>query len=292
MARSRRKRVEEPVHHERWIVSYADFITLLFAFFVVMYSLSSVNEGKYRVLSNTLSQAFKEAGRTLEPIQLGELKRDQGTADAVGQKSALIETDVKLGPGTYEESGSEPVNPHRSLLAESDKAKGGLSEAQRLQYLSAAIGDMLAPYVEAELIDVDYKDGRVLVDMKNKLLFPSGSAELSRVALKVLRDISKIIGVLPNRVWVEGYTDNRPIRTNEFPSNWALSAARAASVVDLISRLGVEPRRLAAIGFGEYHPIADNASEAGRQKNRRVTLVIIGQGMESDLMFGRLGTGR
>ncbi|MET0056378.1 MAG: flagellar motor protein MotB, partial [Candidatus Thiodiazotropha sp. 6PLUC10] len=91
----RRKRQEEPVNHERWIVSYADFVTLLFAFFVVMYSVSSVNEGKYRVLSQTLTHAFQESQRSLEPIQVGELARSRGDTPGLGQESALIEGELR-----------------------------------------------------------------------------------------------------------------------------------------------------------------------------------------------------
>jgi chemotaxis protein MotB len=115
-----------------------------------------------------------------------------------------------------------------------------------------------------------------MVDMKDKLLFPSGSAKLSRAAVKVLRDISRILANLPNQIQVEGNTDNRPIHTDEYPSNWELSAARAASVVHLMTRMGVTPNRMSAIGYGEHRPIAKNDTEEGRQKNRRVTLVVMG----------------
>ena len=104
MAR-RRKKAEEHVNHERWIVSYADFITLLFAFFVVMYSVSSVNEGKYRVLSQTLTHAFQETGRSVEPIQVGEQQQLGGEMIDSGNESALISTDIKIGPGTYADEG-------------------------------------------------------------------------------------------------------------------------------------------------------------------------------------------
>jgi chemotaxis protein MotB len=118
--------------------------------------------------------------------------------------------------------------------------------------------------------------------MKDKMLFPSGSARLSRAAVKVLRDVSRILASMPNQIQVEGNTDNRPIRTEEFPSNWELSAARAASVVHLMTRLGVNPIRLSAIGYGEHRPVAENNTDEGRQKNRRVTLVIQGLNNSQD----------
>ncbi|RLJ22712.1 flagellar motor protein MotD [bacterium endosymbiont of Escarpia laminata] len=266
MAR-RRKRPEEPENHERWVVSYADFITLLFAFFVVMYSISSVNEGKYRVLSQTLSNAFQEPSRSQEPIQIGEISRSSGDPTGAEGNNALIQTEMRFGPGTYDDDGL-PDN--------------AVDEAQRLSYLAATIGDMLEAYIEKDLVDVSHSDTRVIVDMKNKMLFPSGSAKLSRAAVKVLRDISSILRPLKNQLQIEGYTDNQPIHTPEYPSNWELSAARAASVVHLIARMGVAPERLAAIGYGEHRPIADNDSESGRQKNRRVSLVILGMNDDPD----------
>ncbi|MBA1445653.1 MAG: flagellar motor protein MotD [Chromatiales bacterium] len=276
MAR-RRKRHEEQENHERWVVSYADFITLLFAFFVVMYSISSVNEGKYRVLSQTLSNAFQEPSRSQEPIQIGEISRSSGDPMGAEGTNALIQTEIRFGPGTYDDDG---------LL---DNA---VDEGQRLSYLAATIGDMLEPYIEKDLVDVSHSDTRVIVDMKNKMLFPSGSAKLSRAAVKVLRDISSILRPLKNQLQIEGYTDNQPIHTPEYPSNWELSAARAASVVHLIARMGVAPERLAAIGYGEHRPIADNDSETGRQKNRRVSLVILGMSGDSDRTIILPGGGR
>jgi chemotaxis protein MotB len=274
MAR-RRKKTPEHVNHERWIISYADFITLLFAFFVVMYSISSVNEGKYRVLSMTLTSAFQESGRSLEPIQVGELSQQSGDLVDSDSQSALIQTEQRIGPGTYDDTGIDlPLDePEVSLPAE---------EGQRMSFLAATIEDMLSTYVEQELVEVSFSEDRVLVDMKDKMLFPSGSAQLSNTAVTVLRDISRILASVHNWIQVEGNTDNRPIHTEEFPSNWELSAARAASVVHLLSRLGVDPSRLSAIGYGEHRPVESNDTEAGRARNRRVTLVILGMNGKPD----------
>ncbi len=269
MAR-RRKKTAEHVNHERWIVSYADFITLLFAFFVVMYSVSSVNEGKYRVLSRTLTSAFQETGRSLEPIQIGEL--DKSSSDIIGAEgaSALIETESKLGPGTYDDMGKQD---RQQVDAMADMPA---DEGQRMSFLAATIEDMLDAYVEQDLVEISFTENRVKVNMKDKMLFPSGSAHLSNLAVTALRDISRVLATVPNSIQVEGNTDNRPIHTEEFASNWELSAARAASVVHLLSRLGIDPNRLSAIGYGEHRPAASNDNEEGRAKNRRVTLVILG----------------
>ena len=270
----RRRRDEETTNHERWIVSYADFITLLFAFFVVMYSISSVNEGKYRVLSQTLTDAFQDPARSLDPVQIGELTRKQGNIAGKDSGTTMIELPDHQGPGIYNQDG---ISMH---AAEASDVSG--DELQNLQYLAVSIEDMLEPYVEQDLVKVNFDSDRVTVDMKDKMLFPSASAHLSHTAVNVLRDISRILSNMPNLIQVEGNTDNRPIHTEEFPSNWELSAARAASVVHLMTRLGIDPSRLSAIGYGEHRPVADNATQAGRQKNRRVTLVIKGLGESKD----------
>ncbi|WP_369156948.1 flagellar motor protein MotD [Candidatus Thiodiazotropha sp. LNASS1] len=259
----RRKRKQEHVNHERWIVSYADFITLLFAFFVVMYSISSVNEGKYRVLSQTLTEAFQENSRSVDPIQVGEINRNSGNMAGLDQDNALIQTEQIQGPGTYQDPGL-------------DMHKMPNNETQRLSFLAATIEDMLSDYVDQELVDVSFTEDRVIVNMKDKMLFPSASAHLSREAVKALRSISRVLNTVPNQIQVEGNTDNRPINTKEFPSNWELSAARAASVVHLMTRMGIGAQRLSAVGYAEHRPVADNGTESGRAKNRRVSLIIMG----------------
>ncbi|WP_316364734.1 flagellar motor protein MotD [Candidatus Thiodiazotropha sp. CDECU1] len=268
----RRKRKQEHVNHERWIVSYADFITLLFAFFVVMYSVSSVNEGKYRVLSQTLTDAFQESSRSLEPIQVGELNRSPGNAVGLAQENALIETEQIQGPGTYQEQG---LNMDAIGTLPND-------ETQRLSFLAATIEDMLSDYVDQDLVEVSFTEDRVIVNMKDKMLFPSASAHLSRAAVKALRNISRVLNTVPNQIQVEGNTDNRPIKTDEFPSNWELSAARAASVVHLMTRMGIKPQRMSAVGYAEHRPVAENTTESGRAKNRRVSLIIMGMNGSDD----------
>ncbi|MEW8138013.1 MAG: flagellar motor protein MotD [Candidatus Thiodiazotropha endolucinida] len=265
----RRKRKQEHVNHERWIVSYADFITLLFAFFVVMYSISSVNEGKYRVLSQTLTEAFQENSRSVDPIQVGEINRNSGNMAGLEQDNALIQTEQIQGPGTYQDPGL-------------DMEKMPSNEKQRLSFLAATIEDMLSDYVDQELVDVSFTEDRVIVNMKDKMLFPSASAHLSREAVKALRSISRVLNTVPNQIQVEGNTDNRPINTKEFPSNWELSAARAASVVHLMTRMGIGAQRLSAVGYAEHRPVADNGSESGRAKNRRVSLIIMGMNGSED----------
>lgn len=289
---ARKRRNEEHENHERWLVSYADFITLLFAFFVVMYSISSVNDGKYRVLSETLSDAFLTSAQSLDPIQVGEKVR---TINPVAGEYAASE------PGTLESSDIEdPLDmiDDKEIItkgrpeANGTGVKGDSGDSKTkvdttLAETATNLKSALSSLIDEKLITITKTKRGVEVEMKSKMLFDTGSARLSRTAIKLLRDVADILKPLPNNILVEGHTDNVPIRNILFPSNWELSAARAASVVHLLGRFGITPGRMAAVGYGEYRPIADNASEDGRQKNRRVALVIKNQ--ESNRNSGDIG---
>ncbi|BCX89215.1 chemotaxis protein MotB [Methylomarinovum tepidoasis] len=240
---NRRLAAPEPENHERWLVSYADFITLLFAFFVVMYAISNINAGKYRVMAESLEKAFKEkkespavAVKASDPIQIGETPRSP----------APIQVDMGLA-----------------------------GERVRLARISEQLEEVLAPYIDQDLIAVERNPYWVAVEMKSGMLFPSGSAELNTAADPVIAKLAEVVRQMPsNPVYVEGHTDNVPIHNRRFPSNWELSAARAASVVRRLIRYGVAPRRLAAVGYGAEHPVADNDTAAGRYRNRRVVMVL------------------
>lgn len=278
-----RRRQEEHENHERWLVSYADLLTLLFAFFVVMYAVSSVNEGKYRVLSDAMVSAFRSSTRSLEPIQVGQLVR----APPVRQELPVTTPrpiplavdwveDVegeKDGYGTEEEPGGEGAEANGGLGGQ----EPGSPPAHRgrvARQIEAALAELLAQ----GLVDVRTTEFGVEVEIKTSLLFPSGSSRLVDGALTVLEDLSGVLKTFPNPVKVEGFTDNVPINTEIFPSNWELSAGRAASVVHVFTRNGVRPERLVAMGFGEYRPVADNATPEGRSRNRRVVVVITASG--------------
>ena len=278
---ARKKKHEEHENHERWLVSYADFITLLFAFFVVMYSVSSVNEGKYRVLSDSLTAAFRSAPHSMAPVQVGEGKpaHSPGEIPLPGSPS-LISLPVPVL--------SSPVAPplpehkqRREDLAEKPSESRSTQPAPPSR-VERDMGEMADRIIQAmsglirdDLINVR-RDARWLeVEINSSILFPSGSAKLADAAFPMLEELARILAPFPNPIHVEGFTDNVPIRTLQFPSNWELSAARAASVVHLFTDYGVEPGRMAAIGYGEYKPVGDNALPEGRAQNRRVVLVIL-----------------
>ncbi|MGM0592950.1 MAG: flagellar motor protein MotD [Pseudomonadota bacterium] len=253
----RKRRHEEPENLDRWLISYADFITLLFAFFVVMYAISSVNEGKYRVLSDTLVSAFNEDPKTLEPIQVGEsVQGDQALLPEQARPPSVID------------------------LPEEGSPEGDL------QAIADSFERTLQPLIDQELIEIIRNENWVEIEINTSLLFTSGSAELEDEAVPVLQRLADTLARYPNAIQVEGFTDNLPINTYLFPSNWELSAARAASVVHLFMNEGVDPERMAAIGYGEYRPVADNATPEGRRKNRRVVLVIMKGGQERRMLEG------
>ncbi|MBN46003.1 MULTISPECIES: flagellar motor protein MotD [unclassified Methylophaga] len=255
---ARRKRHEEHENHERWLVSYADFITLLFAFFVVMYSISSVNEGKYRVLSETLESVFSQPTRSSDPIQIGEVSRGQGERVASPGKPEVPDFEIELPELPRE----RPPVSEQSLRTIND--------------ISQQLSNALADLITNEDVSIKQTEDWLEVEINSNFLFASGDARLAREAVPVIGQIADVLALVANPLQVEGFTDDQPINTPRFPSNWELSAARAASVVNLLDRFGIQPGRMSAIGYGEFKPIADNETELGRQKNRRVVLVILG----------------
>ncbi|MCB1692957.1 MAG: flagellar motor protein MotD [Pseudomonadales bacterium] len=265
---ARKKKHEEHENHERWLISYADFITLLFAFFVVMYSVSSVNEGKYRVLSQSMIKAFGEPMRSFQPIQEGQLIRArQSRLDRqLNEASALI----------------RPID--RVQDGEGDR-KGGPSDEMKAKMANMAseLESELAALIDDGMIRLRRTDNWLEVEIRSNVLFGSGSSVLAVSAVPVLQKISKALQKSNNIVRVEGFTDNVPINTVIFPSNWELSAARAATVVRLFADQGLDPRRMISVGYGEYRPIGDNATPEGRSANRRVVIVVLARELDDEL---------
>ena len=289
----RRKRGgEEHENLERWLVSYADFITLLFAFFVIMYAVSSVNEGKYRVLSDALVAAFRSQPMAIQPIQVGSSARApfdvpaqlRQAPVAVEMSKVVLNVPKDPSPSAANEAPAQPSPPEsRPLDPRLDAMIRGSgideahieSAAQVIREMATRVEQAMESLIHEDLIAVRRNRLWIEVEIRTSLLFPSGSARLSPQAVPVLGQLAEILRPLPNRIHVEGFTDNVPINTLAFPSNWELSAARAASVVHLFTRYGVDPERMVAIGYGEHRPIAENDTEEGRVKNRRVVLVVL-----------------
>ncbi|MGR9099865.1 MAG: flagellar motor protein MotD [Gammaproteobacteria bacterium] len=273
--RRRRKTPQDNENLDRWLISYADFITLLFAFFVVMYAISSVNEGKYKVLSNSLDIALSRSNPTHTFTEYYEFKK----SSAIDSK----EIPKKIHPINLG-SPMTTISPIRFSYLVNEEAKRNQKlageielEKSRLKTVSKRLEEIFGPFINQKMVELKRHELWVELVLKSEILFESGEAELSAEAVPVLKKIAEIIGRAPNTLHVEGHTDNLPISTPKFPSNWELSAARAASVVRLLAKGGVNPANMLAIGYGEFHPVADNTFEEGRQKNRRVVLVLLSQ---------------
>jgi chemotaxis protein MotB len=236
---ARRRHQEEHENHERWLASYADFITLLFAFFVVMYSISSINDGKYKILSESLTGVFNQPDRAIKPIPIGDER-----------------------PRTTE--------PDRSLV---DEQSDGAA-AETLQSIANSVREALGDLLASDQLTVRGNELWIEIELSSGLLFPSGDALPKNSAFEIIEKIAKILAPYGNPVHVEGFTDNLPIQTTQFPTNWELSTARAASIVRMLAMDGVSPGRMAAVGYGEFQPVADNATAEGRARNRRVVLVV------------------
>lgn len=242
---ARRRQPEEHVNHERWLVSYADFITLLFAFFVVMYSISSINEGKYKEISQALIGVFNDPERTLKPIPVGDER-----------------------PKT--------VTPAKPLVKDSEQTDAGIAQASNdplksiADDISAAFGDLIS----SKQMTIRGNELWVEIELNSSLLFGSGDAMPSDIAFNIIDKVAKILKPFDNPIHVEGFTDDQPIRTSQYPTNWELSSARSASIVRMLAMEGVNPGRLASVGYGEFQPVANNATVEGRARNRRVVLVV------------------
>lgn len=237
-----RKRYDDDVpteHHERWLISYADFITLLFAFFVVMYAISIVNEGKYQQLSDALGDAF--GGR---------------------------------GAATQVNTNVEPVLP-LSHIVNRKRNEAARREHERMGVLARDLTATLLPLVKSGQVRVTQSARGVSVEINASVLFDQGQALLQPEASEILQAVGGLLRNDPHRIEVEGHTDDVPIASTVYPSNWELSAARASSVVRLFIDSGVAPARLSALGFAATRPVAPNTDPVGQARNRRVAVMIL-----------------
>ena len=241
----RRRPADEHVNHERWLVSYADFITLLFAFFVVMYSISSINEGKYRVISQALVGVFSDTERSIKPVPIGE-ERPLTIPPAEPLIKDSEHTDAGLG--------QVPDDPLKTIAND----------------ITHAFGDLIA----TKQLTVRGNELWVEIELNSSLLFGSGDAMPSNAAFNIIDKVAAILKPFENPIHVEGFTDDLPIRTAQYPTNWELSSARSASIVRMLAMQGVNPGRMASVGYGEFQPVANNATPEGRALNRRVVLVV------------------
>ncbi|SBV36118.1 OmpA/MotB domain protein [uncultured Stenotrophomonas sp.] len=268
---ARRIAHEEHSNHEAWAIPYADLMTLLLAFFVVMYAISSVNEGKYRVMADALTTAFGGAPRTITQVQVGNQQLQGGGHDSPSVIRAPSMTGGAMSDPTRLPSMASQMTQPVSL-----RDREHLQRAERqLSRIAERLNLSLAPLVDKGVINVRRTELWIEVEINSDILFPTGSATLEASARQTLGTLADVLRDAPNGVRVEGHTDNVPIATAQYPSNWELSAARAASVVHLFADHGVQPQRLAVMGYGQFRPRESNDLPEGRNRNRRVMVIIL-----------------
>ncbi len=274
MARRRKRPIEEESRHAAWAIPYGDLVTLLLAFFVVLYAVSSVNEGKYHALSNTLFTEFNgqkppgsAPGSAPGSVAVARPFPGRSAKPAVAESHEIFADPVKVSADTATVTRQEAEEIARTR-----------AEAEALDKVADDVSTAMADLIKANLVVVRRKGTTIEVEIRTDILFPSGSATLSPTAVGVIGKLSQTLASLPNPVRVEGHTDSQPIDTAAFPSNWELSSARAASVVHLIANSGVDPARLSVIGRAQYSPAQSNATASGRNANRRVLISIMPPG--------------
>lgn len=248
----RRKPLDDDENPDRWLVSYADFITLLFAFFVVMYAISSVNQGKYNQLTSSIGIAFTGSNISNRP----HININNGT-DASGKIIGSQKSLIKPLPLT---------NLYNEKLRR---------ERESMTNMGINLSQALSPLINEGRVRVVQNNRGIRIDINDNLLFSPGSAELATAASGIMNDISTVLKTNQRMIQVEGHTDNIPIHNAAFFSNWELSAVRASSVVRMLSNLGIADNRLSALGFGSAQPSNENDTPLGRARNRRVSIMIL-----------------
>jgi chemotaxis protein MotB len=253
------------VDHHRWLVSYADFITLLFAFFTTLYAISNVDLQKLNRLVSSLQVAFDSRGVSGLPRKTG----------------LTVLPDGKVPPTTAGLTAPPAIPAPQDIPTLPIAVLAALNQG----YLEAALGDVrntltenLAPAIRDGRVSLEIDRRGLVVSIRENGSFRTGSADLSDATRDLIGEIADSVKNLPNFVRVEGHTDNVPIHTDRFASNWELSTARATAVVAFLVQVHrIASDRLSAAGYAEFHPRAPNATDADRAKNRRVDIVILNQ---------------
>ena len=249
---ARKKKAAEPQNHERWLVSYADFITLLFAFFVVMFATSQTDKGKAQQVSDSVNRALE--GQKMTQVVAAILG---GAAADTGKGNAMMR-----GPGGTKTSAEEQKNQKLVELLPSLKL----------------LSEELKKEIAEGKITISMQARGLVVSFNQAALFPPGEDVISHDAYDGMEKVARAIGKMPNPVRLEGHTDSTPINTARFHSNWELSSARSIAILELLSnKFGVPRTRLSIAGYADTAPVASNDTEVGRARNRRADIVILNE---------------
>lgn len=263
---NRKKRKEEHANHERWLVSYADFITLLFAFFVVLYSSAQVDKRRVGQLSMAIQVAFQEMGI----FEASNTKPEIANTEPMPFSNVQM---IENAPRVHDINRLVPTPKGELLAAPDHNAEPDRSTMDDIQ---KELEESLATQIRKHTVTVSPTKEGIVVSLREIGFFDSGSVALRPDAQSPLDSFVKVIAPRRVRIRIEGHTDNVPIHNSRFDSNWELSTARATEIIKLfISRYGITPDRLSASGYGEYYPVASNDTPEGRAMNRRVDLVIL-----------------
>lgn len=262
MARKHKKHEKEP-NHERWLVSYADFVTLLFAVFVALYAMSQTDKNKMDALVASLRESFGyvKTGASSERINVVE-STDLRTIPSIRQQV--------LTPGMR----NSDTGPHHGYTHASLKD---------FREIKASIESNLKKSGAQNKVSVDVNKRGLVVTLKEAGFFDSGDATVKPESLQLLEMVAVSLASYSNPIRIEGNTDNVPINTGRFRSNWELSTTRATNIIHyLIEKYHFQPEKISAVGYGEFRPVADNRDDAGRTKNRRVDIVLLAKEKEGD----------
>jgi chemotaxis protein MotB len=283
--RGRRGRGAHAEHEndERWLLTYADMITLLMALFMVLFSISSVNISKYQTLQQSLKAAFSGSilpgGRSI--MQSGSQSTTAHTP-ATAEIPSLVPLNPVAAAKANPAIASSKANQSSASLnsKQLEAALNSMSAALREQASLASLKQKLDAYAKEHGLSHDVQTvidrrGLVVRVLTDQLLFASGQATLQPAGFPLLNEVAQLLNVDKSHpITVEGHTDNIPISSSQYPSNWELSTDRATTVVRYLIAKGVNRERLGAVGYADLHPLASNATAAGRAKNRRVEIVL------------------
>ncbi|PKI14733.1 flagellar motor protein MotB [Colwellia sp. 12G3] len=264
--RKRRHSIEQDNVH-RWLVSYADYMTLMFALFVVLYAMAMVNEKPFESITESFGSVFQA---------YDDKTKNRGHGDGVLMVNSSKTNKRLYGDAILDVAGPEIVDNEKNLSNISDEEVGNnLSSLE--DKLHTALYDLIESGYAQLQIDGDWLE----IELNSGLLFPSGSSSATLSAEAILSAIYDVIGKASNFIRVRGYTDNQAINNEIYSSNWELSVFRATAILRVLETLGLNPARMAIEGYGQYYPSENNLTEQGRARNRKVVVAISKYGLET-----------
>jgi chemotaxis protein MotB len=240
-------------NRDRWLITYADLITLLLIFFVVMYAMSKVDVARFMTLAQSLAMALHNSETTPAANVMGTL----------GPSRPMLPENNQTSPANLAQPAQGTPYPAQT------------ARDRQLDELYEKVKAYIKQHHLENNVTVADEPRGVRITFRDVVLFDTGKADIKPQAQRLLEGLVPFFQEVPEAIVIEGYTDNQPIHTSQFPSNWELSAARAIGVVHFLADHGVAPQRLSGVGYGEYHPVAPNDTPAHRQMNRRVNIVIL-----------------